>query len=465
MQAGMKPQSEVRIIARMTNDYSDQNPRLGDLYPAHIETFRERYDRALAATGHQHVLVYSGTPHTVFLDDNDYPFRAAAHFVCWLPKTDLPQSYISYSPGEKPVLIYYQPKDYWHVVPGEPTGYWVDNFDIRIVHETADIRAELPDDLSRSAFIGELVRGDENFGIADVNPAALIHRLHYARGVKTDYELECMRLASRRGVAGHLAAEKAFIDGESEVDIHRAYCAAVNHLDSELPYGNIIALNEHAAVLHYTARDREAPKEFRSFLIDAGAQVHGYASDITRTYCREPSNPFNELIAAMDELQQKILGGVRAGVNYPDLHIETHRLIATVLNDFDIASGSPEALVDSGVTSAFYPHGLGHLLGSQVHDTGGHMADETGTELKPPKEHPFLRLTRTLEKDMVITIEPGLYFIDLLLDELREDSAGDAINWNRVDELKPFGGIRIEDDVRVLDDGIENFTRDAFAAA
>lgn len=461
----MKPRAEVRIIHRMTNDYSDQNPALGDLYPEHVATFRERYDRALAATGHQHVLVYSGTPHTVFLDDNDYPFRAAAHFMCWLPKTDLPQSYVSYTPGEKPVLIYYQPKDYWHVVPGEPTGYWVDHFDIRIVHDRADVRAELPGDLGKSAFIGECVRGDENVGIADTNPDGLLNRLHYARGVKTAYELECMRLASRRGVNGHLAAEKAFFAGAPEIDIHREYCAAVDHTDSELPYGNIIALNEHAAVLHYTARDREAPDESRSFLIDAGAQVHGYASDITRTYCRDASHVFSDMIAAMDALQKTILNGVRAGVDYPDLHVETHRQVASVLVDFGIASGSPDSLLESRVTSAFYPHGLGHLLGSQVHDTGGHMADETGGELLPPKDHPFLRLTRTLEKDMVITIEPGLYFIDLLLDELRAGPASKAINWDRVDELKPFGGIRIEDDVRVLDDGIENFTRDAFAAA
>ena len=82
-----------------------------------------------------------------------------------------------------------------------------------------------------------------------------------------------MRLSSRRGVRGHVAAEAAFRDGHSEYEIHRAYCQAVSHIDSELPYGNIIALNEHGAVLHYTDLDREPPTDRRSFLIDAGRWV------------------------------------------------------------------------------------------------------------------------------------------------------------------------------------------------
>jgi Xaa-Pro dipeptidase len=98
-----------------------------------------------------------------------------------------------------------------------------------------------------------------------------------------------------------------------------------------------------------------------------------------------------------------------------------------------------------------------------VHDVGGFMEDEGGTTVDPPDGHPFLRLTRFLEKDMVITIEPGLYIIDMLLDKLRGSAAEERVNWANVDALRPYGGVRIEDDVRVLDDGCENLTRDAFA--
>ena len=100
----------------------------------------------------------------------------------------------------------------------------------------------------------------------------------------------------------------------------------------------------------------------------------------------------------------------------------------------------------------------------QVHDVGGFMENESGTVIDPPSGHPFLRLTRVLEENMVLTIEPGLYVIDLLLDNLHGSPAESHVNWDTVDALRPFGGVRIEDDVRVLADGSENLTRDAFAS-
>jgi Xaa-Pro dipeptidase len=227
-----------------------------------------------------------------------------------------------------------------------------------------------------------------------------------------------MRLAARRGVLGHLAASAAFDEGLPEFGIHQAFCNATNHAENELPYSNIIALNEHGAILHYTDLDREPPRELRSFLIDAGAQVHGYASDITRTYSKGDER-FTALVARMEALQEDLVSRVRAGVDYRDLQIETHRLTAGVLVDAGLASGDPETLLSQGVTSAFMPHGIGHLLGIQVHDVAGFMENENGTTIDPPSGHPFLRLTRVLEEDMVLTVEPGLYFIDMLLHELR----------------------------------------------
>ena len=448
----------------MNADFSDRNPMLGALYGAHLDTIRERHDRALERAGASHVVIYSGNPKRMFLDDNDYPFKANPHFVHWAPLTALPFSYIVYTPGESPVLVYYQPRDYWHVVPGAPDGYWTEHFDIRIVNTTEDIPAHLPADREKCIAIGEFDDESMAYGIERINPSAAVNNLHYARGAKTEYELAVMRLAAKRGVAGHVAAEAAFRDGLAEFEIHRAYCAAVSHVDAELPYGNIIALNDHGSVLHYTNLERRAPQKIRSFLIDAGAQVHGYASDITRTYANGDAR-FQALIDRMDVLEQDVVARVRAGVDYRDLHVGTHRMLAEVLVETELASGDPDTLLATGVTSAFFPHGLGHLLGIQVHDVGGHQENETGGTIDPPSGHPFLRLTRVLKEDMVLTIEPGLYVIDMLLDELRGTPAEDHVNWQTVDWLRPFGGIRIEDDVRVLSDGAENLTREAFANA
>ncbi len=450
------------MILRMNADYTDKNPALGALYGGHLEAVTARHDHALEKAGASHAIIYSGNPALAFLDDNHYPFRANPHFVSWVPLTALPFSFIVYTPGETPVLVYYQPRDYWHVVPGAPDGYWTGHFDIRVVHSTDEVAAHLPEDREKCIAIGEFAEESLAFGIDRINPTTAINILHFARGAKTEYELAVMRLAAERGAAGHVAAEAAFHDGRSEFDIHRAYCKAVSHTDPELPYGNIVALNNHGAVLHYTDLDRDAPETIRSFLIDAGAQVHGYASDITRTYSNGDQR-FQELIDRMDAMELEIVSKVKAGVDYRELHVANHKLLAGLLVDAELATGDPDTLLGTGVTSAFFPHGLGHLLGIQVHDVGGHQENESGTIIDPPSGHPFLRLTRVLVEDMVLTIEPGLYVIDMLLEKLHGTPAENHVNWKTVDWLRPYGGIRIEDDIRVMASGQENLTRDAFA--
>lgn len=446
----------------MNADYTDKNPALGALYGDHLRTVMARHDHALETAGASHAVVYSGNPKLAFLDDYHHPFKANPHFVSWVPLTSLPFSYIVYAPGETPVLIYYQPRDYWHVVPGAPDGYWASHFDVRVVHAIEDIAAHLPAKREKCIAIGELDDAALAFGIERVNPNTAVNILHFARGAKTAYELAVMRLAAERGAAGHVAAEAAFRAGQSEFDIHRAYCKAVSHTDSELPYSNIIALNEHSAVLHYTDLDRAAPATLRSFLIDAGAQVHGYASDITRTYSNGDQR-FQALVDRMEAMELGIVARVQAGIDFRDLHVDTHKMLAALLVDAELATGDADTLLETGVTSTFFPHGLGHLLGVQVHDVGGHQENEAGSIIDPPSGHPFLRLTRVLEEDMVLTIEPGLYVIDMLLENLRGSAGERHVNWDTVDWLRPFGGVRIEDNIRVMANGRENLTRDAFS--
>jgi len=445
----------------MTIDKYIDASALRELYPAHLQTVKARHERALERAGAGHAVVFSGAPRGVFLDDYDYPFKPNPHFVGWLPLTTTPYCYLVYSPGETPILVYYQEKDYWHLPPANPDGFWADHFDIRIVHDIEDVAKHLPQERDQCILLGEINDDAYAFGIERINPGSALNILHFDRSVKTGYEIECMRAASRRAVKGHRKAARSFKTGKSEFDIHLDYCRAVGQADLELPYGNIIALNENGAVLHYQHQSRSKPAEARSFLIDAGASIYGYASDITRTYAKE-DDEFKQLIERFDQLQQELVAEVKAGLNFADLHILCHRKIAELLVEFKIAKGTPDAMLESGVTAAFYPHGLGHLLGIQVHDVGGHMGDDTGTTIDPPSGHPFLRLTRTLEVDQVLTIEPGLYVIDMLQESLVGTASHAMINQERLSWLRPYGGIRIEDNVRVLADGCENLTRDAF---
>ncbi len=278
-----------------------------------------------------------------------------------------------------------------------------------------------------------------------------------------------MREASLLGARGHVAATAAFHAGASEFEVHQAYCSAVGLREQELPYGNIIAFGPGAAILHYTTlgRRRDVPRP--TFLIDAGAQFRGYASDITRTHAARSGVDarFVELLQAMEALQLQLCAAVKPGADYREIHLLAHRLIADALCRAGIIVGcDADEAVANGLSGVFFPHGVGHLLGLQVHDVAGLAADATGrTEIARPAGHPYLRLTRTLEPGVVVTIEPGVYFIDLLLDAAQRNGLGRYIHWDTVRALQPCGGIRIEDDVACTATGTpENLTRDAFAS-
>jgi Xaa-Pro dipeptidase len=361
--------------------------------------------------------------------------------------------------------VYLQPADYWHAVPEAPSGYWVEHFDIEVVRTPRDALRHLPRDAARCAILGEPQSALEGGAFAPNNPAAVVDHLDYHRAYKTPYEVAMMRRASARGVRAHRAAERAFRAGASEFGIHLAYCQAAGQDPFDLPYANIIALNRHAAILHYTERDRVPPGEHRSFLIDAGASHAGYACDITRTYAKDPAHEFQSMIEAVDAAERALCDRVRPGVDYRDIHLEAHLAMARVLRDFGVILVDPDVAVDTGVSRAFFPHGIGHGIGLQVHDVGGFAASDRGGTIDRPDGHPHLRLTRTLEPGMVVTIEPGIYFIDMLLDDLKERGLGPSVDWDRVEAFRPFGGIRIEDDVACTDGDPENLTRDAFAAA
>ena len=434
---------------------------LDSTFPAHIRAVCERTAQALSSCGYAGLLVYAGSPLPVFEDDRTYPFEANAPFKVWVPLCDAPGSFVWFAPGSPPRLIIERPDDYWYKSPSLPRGYWVPHFDVHTVADRAMARALLPADLSRAAYIGDAFDGLDDLGVGALNPRPLLQRLDYVRAAKTPYELVCLREANRLGALGHVAAAAAFAAGASEFEIELAFLEACGLREQELPYNPIIALNASAAVLHYQVLEKEVPPERYSLLIDAGAEFAGYASDITRTHARSDAD-FTALIARMDEMQQSLCAGVRAGVDWRDVQLRAHELTAEVLRDADLVRCSTAEAVASGVTRVFLPHGLGHLLGLEVHDVGGLMRSPEGGEIARPDGHPYLRLTRALEPGFVVTMEPGIYFIPQLLQAARADGRGRHINWSRVESLARFGGIRIEDDLAVTPTGCENLTRDAF---
>ncbi len=429
-------------------------------YKNHVAELQQRWENALQAEGYDAALIHAGSKLVSFLDDYEYPFRCNPHLLWWLPLTSHHDSALLVRPGQKPKLFYYQPDDYWYLPPADPESWWADEFDVIPVRD-ADAWKQAGIN-EQTAYIGDAACLAEAVGAAQLNPERLLNRIHLERTRKTAYEIACMSEAARLGAVAHTAAEQGFREGLSEYDIHQRYCMAIKMVDAELPYGNIVALNDHGAVLHYQAHEQQVPAEIRSFLIDAGATVHGYATDITRTYAAQ-AGEFADLITAMDVMQQQLCVSVVEGLDYRDLHLRAHLDIAGILSDFDIIKTSAEDAVATGLSAVFYPHGLGHFLGLQTHDVAGLIADVDGTPIPRPEGHPFLRLTRILEAGNVLTIEPGLYFIEPLLRGWRAKGDVAAINWDKVETLSPYGGIRIEDNMVVTSGVPRNLTREAFA--
>lgn len=435
---------------------------LATIYTAHVTIYKLRHDLALAASQFDHAVIFSGALHYQWLDDMAYPFKVNPHFKSWVPVTDNPNCFVIYTPGVKPKLLYHQPVDYWHKVASRPTAAWVEKFDLILIANPDDAKQYFPK--GRIAFLGEWDEKFASWGDITPNPEAVVHSLHWDRSWKTEYEIECLRRANEWGARGHLAAERAFRKGLSEYEIHFEFLRGANHVEEETPYGNIIALNANSATLHYYHHDRHTHEEtnLQSFLIDAGAQYNGYASDITRTYARRPG-AFQELIDAMDGMQLALVDAVRPNVDYIGIHMLAHRKIAEILVNFKFVEGlDADGVLEKRISSTFLPHGVGHMLGLQVHDVAGFAADRAGNTIPKPEGHPYLRLTRTVEPNMVFTIEPGIYFIESLLAELKSGDNAKYVNWDRVDSFRQYGGIRIEDDVLVTDTGRENMTRIAF---
>ncbi|MDH3588135.1 MAG: Xaa-Pro dipeptidase [Gammaproteobacteria bacterium] len=433
---------------------------IAELYGAHHRTLRTRHSHALIASGYDWLVIYSGNAHPQFLDDSLCPFRANPHFKTWVPLPEHQGGAIVVGRDAEPRLVYLQPEDYWHSPPADPAGYWTEFFDLRTARDDSQVISALTGLTGKVAVIADDTAPAEIRSLGTLNPAKLTDLLHFDRSTKTEYEVECMRRANAIAVRGHRAAEAAFRDGASEFEIHMAYCSACGQSPNELPYDNIIALNGHGAVLHYHEyeHDRQPP---RAFLIDAGASYNGYAADITRTYSAA-NDDFAALIESVDRAQQEICQNAQPGVDYVDLHRDANTRLAQVLVDHKVLECNAETAIETGLMATFFPHGLGHYIGAQVHDVGGHQATPAGDQRPPPPEHPFLRLTRTLQPGTVCTIEPGLYFIGMLLDELRNTDAGKTVAWKRIDEFVPFGGVRVEDDIYVTASGNENLTRAAF---
>jgi len=193
-------------------------------------------------------------------------------------------------------------------------------------------------------------------------------------------------------------------------------------------------------------------------LVDAGAEVEGYACDVTRTVTvgSQPGEFQQAVWDIVADAQRTAVAECRPGEEYRELHMRTAVRMAAGLVEIGLLRGEPAGLVADGAMALFFPHGVGHLIGLAVHDPGGYAQ---GRERSSHPGLRFLRTDRPLREGMVVTIEPGLYLIEALLTDAEQRARFAAdVDWAMVDEHLGAGGVRIEDTVLVTADGGDALT-------
>jgi Xaa-Pro dipeptidase len=425
-------------------------------YPEHLDYLQRGTEAALAAHGFDAVVLCSGAAASRNrFDDQSWPVMPTPAYAHWCPLVEA-DAYVVVRPGARPRLVRTIVDDFWEVAAAPESNHFWPCF------ELVEVQPGHAGDALPGGNVAVITRDPGASPPGTVNPPALLGALDALRTKKTAYEIECLAEASRRAARGHRRAAELFRSGTpSELELHLAYLAGSEQDDLWAPYKGIVALGNHASVLHFVAYTREHVAGDTSLLIDAGAKCQSYGSDITRTNVRgdgAAARRFADLLGRMDALQQEIIRRIRPGMPYEELHDDSHRLLAAALCEVGIGRGSAEELVERGVTRALYPHGLGHSLGVTVHDVG--------MKPHPPRsDNKFLRNTSVIEPGQVFTIEPGVYVIDALLAPVQADDRRDLVDWGAIAELRPFGGIRVEDNVVVEARGTRNLTREAFAQA
>jgi Xaa-Pro aminopeptidase len=384
------------------------------------------------------VLVAAGDEiHVPGRGDRTYPFRAHPEYL-YLADRERPGGMLAYAPAEgwvefvAPVTA---EELLWTGLEGDREGVpegtrplgelegWVGGRPVRRLGAAADADVELRD--------------------------ALIH----VRRPKDDLELERMRTAAEVTRAGFEELVTLIAAGRTERELQVTLEAAFLRNGGDfLAFESIVAAGDHAAVLHFSPTAREL-RDGDLLLVDAGAEHRGYASDVTRTYAVDGTFTAEQALVhdTVRGAGEAAIAACFPGAEWHDVHRAAALVIAEGLVELGVLRGSPETLVESGAVTLFFPHGVGHLVGLGVRDTGA-ASDEAR---EPEPGLPRLRVDIPLRPRQTWTVEPGLYVVPALLSRER---GRDDVDWDRVDELHGFGGVRLEQNVLITDDGCEILT-------
>jgi Xaa-Pro aminopeptidase len=433
-------------------------------------TRRERLANHQARQGDTScLLIASGVPLPIAGTDQSLPFHGHPEFR-YLAGVEVPGSTLAFDPDDGWTLFAPQPSQEERIWSGDGVSFQSLSATASLdrVRPTQQLDGWLEERRGRPFTVAgnhDIVRWPGAYGsrawhslepdIDESRSVALSESIAEARRAKDADELDNMRAAVAASCPGHLAAMHVARPGMTErqlqIELEVEFARAGS---PRTAYGSIVGTGADGAVLHFAPGTREL-RDGDLVLIDAAAEWNGYAADITRTF--PVSGRFDgiqrDLYQLVANVQQEAIDAVRPGIEYRDLHMRAAHAIAEGLVDLDILRGDPAELVERDAHAIFFPHGLGHMLGLSTHDAGGCLAGRAPSDRFGLKS---LRADLPLEENYVITIEPGIYFIRALLTDVHwRERYRTEVNWPRVDQMLDFGGIRIEDDVRVTANGSE----------
>ncbi|HCP45997.1 MAG TPA: Xaa-Pro aminopeptidase [Deltaproteobacteria bacterium] len=395
---------------------------------------------------------------------NTHPFRQDSTFLYFLG-VDQPGAAAVIGAGGHTTLYMPSPApgdELWHG-PGVPFERWVARSGVDEVCDRSSLQpasyhclpvADPVANQEASRLSGTPLDPRNATGSEDLRAAVVSLRLCRDAG-----EVQAIRRALCVTSEAHRVAMESTAPGVTDTEVH-ALIDAVFALHGMPPsYTSIVTAR--GEVLHGHARN-EPLRAGEMLLVDAGAEdPSGYASDVTRTW--PVSGTFTarqaEVYDAVLEANAQAIACVEPGRRYREVHLAALEVLTVALRDLGLLRGSLDGLLEQGAASVFFPHGVGHLLGLDVHDMEL-LGDAAGYPVDRHRDPAFglsaLRLDRDLQPGMVVTIEPGIYLVPgILEDATLRAQYGDSVDWAEAECWLPFGGVRIEDDVLVTADGNE----------
>ncbi|XP_066259929.1 xaa-Pro dipeptidase [Euwallacea similis] len=303
--------------------------------------------------------------------------------------------------------------------------------------------------------------GIDKFTVDDTILFPIIANL---RVYKTEHEIRVIRYVVAVSSYAHRQVMKFVKPGKYEFEGEAKFLAECYEKGGcrHVSYTCICGSGVNGAILHYGhagAPNNTCIKDGDICLFDMGANYFGYAADITCTFPANGKFTQNQklIYEAVLKSNRAVHKAAKPGVSWVDMHILANKTLLEELKNGGLLQGDVNEMVEAGLAAIFQPHGLGHLMGLDVHDVGAYLKGQPERPEKPGLNK--LRTARVLEKDMVLTIEPGCYFIDPLLDKaLNDPSLKKFLVPEVIKRFRNFGGVRIEDNVLITADGVEDLT-------